>query len=365
MAPTTCHHLLPPFAEGLQTAPLVSVSFAKLESGDKETSEAFVKACKELGFFYLDMFGSELGEKIVADAEKLNEIQKVFFDLPFDVKNKYGRPHLDPFYAYRYYPIEGAVDENGDQLKSENYNLRKDDILGNCERLACHPMILENQEVLERYTVNCRAAIDLMLERINTFLELPVGTLRDLHRIHECSGDHVRFTQAPPREFDEAAAQRGEHTDFGSITILFNWLGGLQIRMPETNEWVWVRPVPGSAVVNLGDALTKFTAGLLRSNIHRVVPPVGEQKGLTRNSLVFFSRPENTVVLKRLVGGIIDGRPDQKLSGPELSAHDWIMAKSQGKLPNIFTPDGFELREDQQHLKDAIANQPLKVSGVA
>ena len=96
------HSSLPAFAEGLSTAPLVSISFAKLESGDQETSEAFFKACKELGFFYLDMFGSELGEQIVTESEKLNELQKVFFKLPFEIKNKYGRPHLDSFYAYRY-----------------------------------------------------------------------------------------------------------------------------------------------------------------------------------------------------------------------------------------------------------------------
>ena len=223
-------------------------------------------------------------------------------------------------------------------------------------------MILANQELFESYTVHCRAAIDCMLERINTHLQLPAGTLAELHRIHECSGDHVRFTQAPPREYDEAGAKKGEHTDFGSITILFNWLGGLQIRMPKTDEWVWVRPVPGSAVVNLGDALVKFTAGLLRSNIHRVVPPAGEQAGMTRNSLVFFSRPENTVVLQRLRGGIIDAMPEQAVAGPNLTAHDWIMAKSQGKLPGIYTQEGFEYREHEKQLKDAVLVQetPLK-----
>ena len=123
MTPPTSHSILPPFAEGLSTAPLVSISFAKLESGDQETSEAFFKACKELGFFYLDMFGSELGEQIVTESEKLNELQKVFFKMPFEIKNKYGRPHLDPFYAYRYYPLE-AKDANGEPLKNENYNVR-------------------------------------------------------------------------------------------------------------------------------------------------------------------------------------------------------------------------------------------------
>jgi hypothetical protein len=160
--------------------------------------------------------------------------------------------------------------------------------------------------------------------------------------MHERSGDHVRLVQAPPYPFNAAQAQRAEHTDFGSITILFNWLGGLQIRVPDTTEWVYVRPVPGSCVVNLGDAMVKFTAGLLRSNIHRVVPPVGDQVTETRNSLVF----------RRLEGGLIDAQPVVESAEPEMSAHEWIMAKGTGQLPGVYTKKGFEWREN-----DARKNQ--------
>ena len=122
MSPLTSHHLLPPFAEGIKTAPLVSISFAKLQSGDKEEAAAFFRACKELGFFYLELLGSKLGEEIVAEAEKLNTVQKEFFKLSNEVKDVYGRPHLHPFYAYRYSELPGQ-DANGELLRSENYNV--------------------------------------------------------------------------------------------------------------------------------------------------------------------------------------------------------------------------------------------------
>ena len=76
-------------------------------------------------------------------------------------------------------------------------------------------------------------------------------------------------------------AKRAEHTDFGSFTILFNWLGGLQLLLPQPEKWVWVRPVPGSAIVNLGDAMCKSTSGILKSNTHRVVPASGAQANLS------------------------------------------------------------------------------------
>lgn len=123
MQPLTSHHLLPSFPDDIKTAPLVSVKFEDLEHGDRDASAALLKACKELGFFYLDLLGSELGEKIVAEAERLNNVQQEFFNLPNEVKDVYGRPHLHPFYAYRYTEL-AIKDENGVPLRGENYNVR-------------------------------------------------------------------------------------------------------------------------------------------------------------------------------------------------------------------------------------------------
>lgn len=122
MQPLTSHHLLPPFPDDIKTAPLVSVKFEDLEKGNSEASAAFFKACKELGFFYLDLLGSELGESIVAEAEELNKIQREFFGLPNEVKDVYGRPHLHPFYAYRFNEL-AIKDENGVPLRGESYNV--------------------------------------------------------------------------------------------------------------------------------------------------------------------------------------------------------------------------------------------------
>lgn len=65
-------------------------------------------------------------------------------------------------------------------------------------------------------------------------------------------------------------------------------------------QWTYVRPLPGHAIINLGDALVKFSSGILRSNIHRVISPPGVQAEETRFSLVYFSRPEDDVMLRSL-----------------------------------------------------------------
>jgi isopenicillin N synthase-like dioxygenase len=117
----TSHHQYPPFAEGLTTAPLVSISLAKLESEDEAESSAFYRASKELGFFYMDMEGSSLGEKIVAQAEQLHVVQKQFHKLPDEVKEEYLREKIDPFFGYRI--LGEREQEDGTMGRNENYNV--------------------------------------------------------------------------------------------------------------------------------------------------------------------------------------------------------------------------------------------------
>ena len=57
--------------------------------------------------------------------------------------------------------------------------------------------------------------------------------------------------------------------------------------------------------MNLGDAMVKFTNGLLRSNLHRVVAPPGEQVVCMRYALVYFARPGDEVLLRRVEGGSV------------------------------------------------------------
>src|ERR1700742_4609019 len=117
----TSHNQYPPFASGLRTAPLVSISLAELESNSASESSAFYKASKELGFFYLNMEGSVLGEKIVSQAEQLHVVQKQFHALPDELKEEYLREKIAPFFGYR---ILGTREqEDGTVGRNENYNV--------------------------------------------------------------------------------------------------------------------------------------------------------------------------------------------------------------------------------------------------
>jgi len=134
--------------------------------------------------------------------------------------------------------------------------------------------------------------------------------------------------------------------------VLFNRLGGLQVRLPEGMQprsgnrkdgeedvaggWAYVLPVPGHAIVNLGDALVKFSAGVLTSNVHRVVPSPGVQGRETRYSLVYFSRPEDEVVLRALRGGkvveeALRERGELEEDGEGVSSKEWVLRRALGR----------------------------------
>jgi len=130
------------------------------------------------------------------------------------------------------------------------------------------------------------------------------------------SGTTLRFLYYPPLANTDAGpedARAGAHSDYGSLTLLFRLRGqaGLEI-LTEEQGWAPV-PVcpPGTEndpappiLVNIGDLLSFWTNGLLRSTVHRVVfrgpggaVADGETDADPRYSIAFFCHPVGTSAL--------------------------------------------------------------------
>lgn len=210
----------------------------------------------------------------------------------------------------------------------------KDDILGLSDALPAPAVLTPHRPLFKSFIQQSHGIVSLILRLLNSRLKLPPDTLPSLHRQQATSGDQIRWVHAPPQPFDDRKTALGEHTDFGSVTILFNRLGGLQV-LPPQGDWCYVKPLAGHAVVNIGDALVKLTAGILRSNLHRVVNPPGEQADHTRMSLVYFARPEDDVILKVLEGSetIDEAEKDsvQFKGEEEVTAKEWILRRALGR----------------------------------
>lgn len=90
------------------------------------------------------------------------------------------------------------------------------------------------------------------------------------------------------------------HTDYNTLTFLFHQpVAGLQVQTPDTAVWKHVRSRADAVIVNVADALEYLSGGYLRSTVHRVVRPPGDQVAAgPRLGLIYFARPERDVVLR-------------------------------------------------------------------
>jgi isopenicillin N synthase-like dioxygenase len=103
------------------------------------------------------------------------------------------------------------------------------------------------------------------------------------------------------------------HTDAGSLSFVFTDVPGLQVALPGTDEWAYILPREGHAIVNVGDSLHLLSQGRLRSNLHRVVPYL-DALNRTKYTIVYLVRPETDAVF-------IDG------DGKEWKSKDWYLKK--------------------------------------
>lgn len=141
------------------------------------------------------------------------------------------------------------------------------------------------------------------------------------------------------------------------MTVLFNQLGGLQIINPDSNEWKYVKPQPGSAIINLGDAIVKLVGDRLRSAVHRVIGPPGAQAQSPRHSVVYFSRPNGAIKLASLL--------DDEDKENAMTADEWIANRVKlRRTANYQGEDTFNASRGTEHLKErgkATLDRPSKV----
>lgn len=118
----------------------------------------------------------------------------------------------------------------------------------------------------------------------------------------------------------------GEHTDFGMLTVLWaDRVAGLQIL---DGEGVWHDAMPdeGAFLVNLGDAMARWTNDQWRSTIHRVNPPVIDGQVKRRRSVAFFLDGNHDAVIKPFEMFVTEGEEVY----PPITVEENINAKLAG-----------------------------------
>ncbi|CZT24740.1 related to gibberellin 20-oxidase [Ramularia collo-cygni] len=112
----------------------------------------------------------------------------------------------------------------------------------------------------------------------------------------------------------------GAHTDYECFTILLSsTTPGLEILSPE-NVWVPAPAVEGSLTINVADFLMRWTNGVYRSTVHRVVNRTREE----RYSVPFFFSINYEEEVETLPSCCSPELPSQY---PPISAGEYILAR--------------------------------------
>ncbi|KAG6335108.1 hypothetical protein ID866_3977 [Astraeus odoratus] len=129
----------------------------------------------------------------------------------------------------------------------------------------------------------------------------------------------------------EGQARAGAHSDYGTLTLLFqDSVGGLEVQNPHTKHFRPAPPIPGTVVINAGDLLARWSNDTFRSTLHRVVAPpahkINHSEGITpaRQSIAFFCNPNFDTVIESLPTCISTNNPSKY---PPVTTEQYIVGR--------------------------------------
>ncbi|XP_064627921.1 uncharacterized protein LOC135487776 [Lineus longissimus] len=275
----------------------------------KELAAEIHKAFTEVGFAYLTGHGITDEE-----LEKIWSISEQFFNLPIEEKRKAERAKSGG--AIGWTPmaeevISGEAGDHADYKECYNYIPHHADFEGTRDQ----PVEWPGDTVLP----NFKKLNNEMFHRINTlfinFLKLLPNALKlkdpdAFLKMHTKIGGPgsfctLRLITYPPIGDDVTEGKRcGLHSDYGTLSFMFqDSVGGLELKTKD-GEWVNGEPKEGAIIVIPCDSLGFQTSDQYRGVKHRLGLPAKTdlRRKQTRRSMVFFGVPDTDASIAPLDG---------------------------------------------------------------
>ncbi|KAM0156964.1 hypothetical protein ACHAQE_006127 [Botrytis cinerea] len=128
---------------------------------------------------------------------------------------------------------------------------------------------------------------------------------------------------------EEEEVGLGAHSDYECFTLLLqDSTPGLEVLSPD-GKWVAAEPVEGGIVVNVGDFLMRWTNGLYRSTIHRVV----NRTAKTRYSVPLFFSINYDETVATLPSCVSDENPSKY---PPITAGRYVLDRLAMTVPGKY-----------------------------
>jgi isopenicillin N synthase-like dioxygenase len=284
--------------------PIPTLSLQELD-GTAELGERILRAVVDTGFFYLKNHG--IGQDKI-DA-MFGRSKQLFLEEKESVRLQFqDRVNNTGYTPVKQESLDPTAGSDGD-LKESFYlaSLRRTCGGSNPTESKYQPppqklppTLHRDKEEISDFIEGCQRICSLILAGLAQAMHLPPNYFVDCHHGQH---DRLRLIHYPPtgvstsHDTHPASAggsiRAGSHSDYGSCTLLFQKdVGGLQVETTTVGQWVNIPPQNGCIVVNVGDAMEFWSAGLFRSTQHRVVLPRGESEAGSRFSIAFFCQPD-------------------------------------------------------------------------
>uniref|UniRef100_A0A3P9ND14 Si:dkey-10o6.2 n=1 Tax=Poecilia reticulata TaxID=8081 RepID=A0A3P9ND14_POERE len=265
-------------------------NLSKKDADDEELqslSEELKTAFSQVGFVFLKNSGI-----LQEEVERVMESSKKFFLQPEELKKRFKRK------SFPNNPNHGWV-----SMEAERLNPSQPGDLKEAFNVASfHPDIVMSHLIFHSasFFQRCKDLSLRVLKVMAQSLSLNPDVFLNAHRFigTDENGTTLRTLYYPPLRSDtakEGQVRCGEHSDYGSITLLFQGSEGLQV-CTRAGEFISAPCIPGTVLVNVADLMQRWTSDQLISVRHRVLlPPVGDSS--TRQSLAYFVQPDNEALI--------------------------------------------------------------------
>lgn len=280
-------------ADDSKNIPLID--FAPLTASDhaaRSSMLASLRAALELhGFMYLRNHGVAQSSVDAVFAQS-----RQFFSMPVEVKNRAKPSAKGSTRGYEGVGVQALEAGRPGDLK-EIFQCGAEPAR---HRPNAWPEDLsEFRSTLLAFLEAARASCDGLMKAIALSLGLPENYFVPFH---DRTDSTLRLLHYPPLQDALAPGQlrAGAHTDFGGMNLLFqDDEGGLEIQAAD-GSWIAAPAIPGTAIVNTGDLIARWTNGQFRSSPHRVANPTGAAANKDRYSFVLFHSPNPDAVISCL-----------------------------------------------------------------
>ena len=287
------------------------LSFVDIEKGDSNSINILSDALEDHGFFSITEHG--LSNDLV---DKCYQLSKQFFDLEYEIKNKYSSVGSKGARGYTPKGIETAVGENvPDQKEFWHHGPVVDDTF---DQKIPKNIIIEEMPEFNKYYDELYLELHKIGSRVLSVIALSLGIDKNFFTPWIEKGNSLlRSIHYPPVDSDLNPHRARAHEDINLITLLIGAEeGGLEV-LNKDGSWIKVSPSSEAIVCNIGDMMQLVTDKKLKSTTHRVIQDkLTESK--PRYSIPFFLHPAPSINLKSIFrdsdeGILADDFLDQRL----------------------------------------------------